>query len=139
MDILGTHYDITFLLSLWGALLSTVLSTLKIVEYWRNRFQVRISPILRGDVNMGHDISIQNLSSKPVLLEYMEIFTKTGKWPFKKEKYIWSPEDSLLNARIKPANAKVYNFSEGDYFGWNTNPVYVRLYFAGKKPITKKI
>ena len=138
MDILGTHYDVTFLLSLWGAILSSILSILKLIEYWNNRFQINISPILRGDINMGHDISIQNLSSKPVLLEYMEVFTKKGKWPFQKEQCFWSPEDSFLNARIEPADV-VYNFSKGDYFGRNYKPIYLRLYFVGKKPITKKI
>lgn len=139
MDILGTHYEVTFLLSLWGAVLSTILSVMKLVEYWNNRFQVKISPVLRSDIDMGHDISIQNLSSKPVLLEYMEIFMQKGIWPFRQEQYFWSPEDSLLNARIEPSDAKVYNFSQGDYFSWKSKPVYVRLYFAGRKSITKKI
>jgi len=139
MDMFGSDFEVTFLLSLWGAVLSTVLSVLKVLEYWNNRFQVKISPILRGDIYTGHDISIQNLSSRPVLLEYMELFTLKGKWPFRQEQNIWSPEDSFLNARIEPSDAKVYNFSQGNYFGWNSRPIYTRLYFAGKKPITKRI
>ncbi|MGB5965585.1 MAG: hypothetical protein WBF77_04790 [Sulfurimonadaceae bacterium] len=139
MDIFGTDLEVIFLLSLWGAVLSTILSVLKIVEYWNNRFQVEVGQILRGDEDLGHDISIKNLSSKPILLEYMELFTKKGNWPFRQKKYIWSPEDSWLNARIEPSDAQVYNFSGSNYFGWNNQNIYVLLYFAGKKPITKKI
>lgn len=139
MEILGINYDATLMLPLLGVVIATILSILKIFEYWNNRFQVEINTILRSAVNLGHDISIKNLSSKPILLEYMEIFTKKGKWLFGEEKCIWSPEDSLLNTRIEPADAKVYNFSQANYFSWKTNPIYVRLHFAGRKPITKRI
>lgn len=128
-----------FLLSLWGAVLSSFLAILKISESWNNRFQIRVTWILRGSEEMGHDISIQNLSSKPVLLESMEIFSTKGIGWFGRESYIWTPEDSWLNARIQPSDTKVYNFSEGDYFGWSRKKVKVRLYFAGRKPITRKI
>jgi hypothetical protein len=134
MEIFGIKVGLTLVLSLWGAALSTILSILKVMEYWNNRFQIELSPILRGHVEVGHDLSIKNLSSKPVLLEYMELFTKNGK----EEKCIWSPEDSFLNTRIEPHDTKVYNFSEGDYFPWKKD-VYARLFFAGKKPIIKSI
>lgn len=134
MEIFGIKVGLTLVLSLWGAVLSTILSILKVMEYWDNRFKIELSPILRGDAEMGHDLSIKNLSSKPVLLEYMELFMKKGK----EEKDIWSPEDSFLNARIEPHDTKMYNFSEADYFPWKKG-VYARLHFAGKKPITKSI
>jgi len=139
MEVQGIQIDAQLLLALWGAILSSILSFCKIIEYWGNRFKIQISWIFRGDIEMGHDISITNLSSKPILLEYMEIFSKKGIWPFVHENYFWSPEDYWLNAKIEPSDTKVYNFSESDYFGWKTKDTYVRLYFAGKKTITKKI
>lgn len=134
MNILGVDITLTHVLSVWGAGLSSVLSIMKLMEYWNNRFQIEVSPILRGSVEMGHDISIKNLSSKPILLEYMEIFNKNGK----EEKSLWSPEDSFIDARIEPYGSKLFNFSEADYFPWEKE-VYARLYFAGKKPIVKSI
>jgi len=134
MDIFGVKIELTFLLSLWGAILSSALAILKLSEYRNNRFRIEVSPVLRGCAVQGHDISIQNISSKPVLLIYMEIFrTKDGE-----EYCIWSPEDSLLNARIEPYDCKVYNFSEAEYFTWEKG-VCIRLCFAGKKPIIKNI
>ena len=126
--------DLTFILSIWGAVLSSILSVMKIIEYWNNRFQIDVSPILRGSDDVGHDISIKNLSSKPVLLEYMEIFQKIGN----EEKRIWSPEDAFINARIDPFDSKVFNFSEADYFLWKKG-TYIRLHFAGRKTINRSI
>ncbi len=131
--------DITLILSLWGAILSTILTILKFFEYWNNRFRININTIFRSEANCGHDISISNLSSKPILLEYMELFTLKGKWFFKKEHNIWSPEDLIINERIEPSNTKLYNFRQGDYFQWNNKTIYIKLYFIGKKPIIQKI
>lgn len=139
MNILGISVETTLLLSLWGAFLSTVLGVLKFFEYWNNRFRVRVTWILRGSEEEGHDVSIQNLSSKPLLLEYLEIFSKTSNDGGTPKEYLWTPEDSWLNARIAPHDTKVYNFSEADYFSWNKKHIYIRLYFAGRRPITKKI
>ena len=133
MNIFGLEIEATSFLSIWGSILSTVLAFLKIFEYWKNRFRIEVSPVFRSIPELGNDISINNLSSRPVLLEYMELYVKSDG----KEECIWSPEDSLINARIEPYDTKVFNFSEADYFGWNKEPVYIRLYFAGKKEITK--
>lgn len=136
MNIMGIEIQPTFLLSLWGAVLSTLLAMLKISEYWTNRFRVEVSPIYRSCEEVGHDISIKNLSSKPALLEYMELFTKKNG---EEERCLWSPEDSFLNARIEQLDSKVYNFSQSDYFNWSNKEIFVRLYFAGQKPIIKNL
>jgi len=139
MDILGNNPDLTKILACWGALLSTILCVVKLSEVWKERFNIEVDRILRGCADMGHDIGIKNLSSKPVLLEYMEIYSKKGRWPFRKRNYIWSPEDSWLNSRIEPHDTKVYNFSQGEYFPWSGRKVYIRLHFAGRKPFVLSI
>lgn len=127
--------EITLLLAIWGSVLSTLLAGFKLFEYWNNRFKIEVAPLFRSVPELGHDISIKNLSPKPILLEYMEFFKKDGE----NIVYLWSPEDSFINVRIEPYDNKLFNFREGDYFGWNTDEVYIRLSFAGKKEITRKI
>jgi len=139
MEIWGMSISLTFALSVWAAVLSTVLSFLKIQEYWINRFKIDISLIYRSHPELGNDISIKNLSSKPILLESMEIYSKKGIWPFSKITYLWTPEDSWLNARIESIDTKVYTFSEADYFSWSRKDIYVRLHVAGKRIIDRKI
>jgi len=127
--------ELSMILSIWAAALSTILAAIKIWESWSSRFKIEVSSILRSRVDMGNDVSITNVSSRPVLLEYMEVYSVKNK----KRQCIYSPEDSWLNVRIEPQSTKVYNFSEGEYFSSGRSPVYIRLHFAGKKPLTKRI
>ncbi|WP_274062040.1 hypothetical protein [Vibrio parahaemolyticus] len=139
MNVFGQELEVSLLLGIWGAVLSTILFVLKLYEVWGQRFKIEVSSITRSCADQGHDISIKNLSAKPVLLEYLELYSKKGWLPFSKESYIWSPEDSWLNARIEPSDKKVYNFNQGNYFSLSGKKVYVRLHFAGRKPFVKKV
>lgn len=128
------------ILSLWGAVLSSILGLIKIKEAWSSRFKIEISSMLRSDPEYGNDIVIQNLSGKAVLLNYMELFyKKDGLLPFKKEIELWSPEDELLSSKIDSQSSKSFHFSRGDHFTTQGKTIYVRLYFAGNKEIVKKV
>ncbi len=104
-----------------------------------NDSKIKINYVLRGDIEAGHDICIQNLSGKPVILEYMEIFGKNNQWPVSKNIILWHPEDSLINSKIEPRSSKCFYFNQADYFSFGKKPIYVRLNFAGRKSIIKKI
>lgn len=124
----------------WGAILSTLLAIAKLYESWTSRFQVDVTHIFRCDASIGNDIHITNLSGKPIMLEYLELYYLTGRWPRMEKKYFWSPEDSLLNLRIEPTEKKVLTFSEADHFSWGSGKkIFIKLYFVGKKPIVKRV
>jgi hypothetical protein len=128
------------LLSLWGAALSSILALIKITEVWGNRFKIEISYMFRSDPDYGNDVSIQNLSGKPVLLNYMELFYKNdGLWPFKKSFPLWSPEDELITSKIDSQSSKSFCFAQGEHFITEGKTIYVRLYFAGNREIVKKV
>ena len=133
--------DLSVLLSIWGAFLSTVLAGLKIKELYSNRFNIDTSYIFRSDADYGNEISIQNLSNTPVLLNYMEVYSRPKGLLslFKPQQHIWSPEDEMINYRIEPHSEKTFHFVHGDYFTSKNKKVYVRLYFAGKKAIDKRV
>ena len=131
--------NIPLLLSLWGAVLSTTLAFLKLRELWNQRFKIKTNHVFRSDPYEGNEIHIQNLSSKPVLLEYMVLFYKKGSWWKTEKKRIWSPEDSILNFKIEPFSAKSFNFTEFEHFSWKGKTIYAKLSFAGRKEIVKKI
>lgn len=128
-------------LSLWGALLSTVLAFLKIKEEYNNWFRIGTSYVFCDDDKYGNDISIQNLSNTPVLLDYMVVYSiPKGFFSFFSSKdEIWSPEDEILNDRIEPQAAKIYHFVNFEHFDWKNKKIYVKLNFAGKKVIVKRI
>jgi len=128
------------ILSAWGAILSSILAFIKIAEALDNRFKIGTDYMFRGDPDLGNEICIQNLSGKPVLLTYMELFYKKESWlPFKKKYELWSPEDELLNSKIESHSSKTFNFARGDHFSTNERIIYARIYFAGDKKVIVKI
>ena len=140
MEVFGLEITPTLGLSLWGAALSTILGVFKIKEYMEARFKVGTSYVWRSDEYLGNDIVVQNLSSKPVLLDYMEVFyIKKSGW-FKKEKVVlWSPEDETLNIKIDSLAGEKFTFNESNYFSTTGKEIYLQLFFAGKKAIEKSV
>lgn len=139
--IFGTKMTLPVVLSIWGATLSTLLAFIRVRDFVNNRFKVNITYLLRTDAGDGNDINVQNLSGKPVLLEYMEIFSTKRTGLFKKEtKQLWSPEDAYLNLRIDSCSSEKFCFRDADYFYWPNRNIFIRLYFAGKnRPLVKKV
>jgi hypothetical protein len=135
-----SEITLPLILSAWGAILSSILAFIKIAEALGNRFKIGTDYMFRGDPGSGNEISIQNLSGKPVLLTYIQLFYKKESWfPFQKKYELWSPEDELLNSKIESNSSKTFNFTRGDYFSTNDRIIYARLYFAGDKKIIKRI
>ncbi|CAH1546168.1 MULTISPECIES: hypothetical protein [Vibrio] len=133
--------DLSVVLSIWGAVVSTGLAFLKIKEVYNNRFKVGTSYVFRSDAEYGNEISIQNLSNTPILLNYMEVYYRPKgllSW-FEAPKQLWSPEDEMLNDRIEPHSGVTFPFAHGDHFTWENRKIYVRLYFAGKKAFEKRV
>lgn len=136
----GTEIDWSLIIAIWGAVLSTLLTIPKLLETWSNRFQIDVTHVFRSDPRMGNEIHIRNLSGKPIMLEYLELYYQEDSWPRTKKRYFWSPEDSLLNLRVEPTDNKVLTFSEAGHFSWGKGQkIFVKLYFVGRKAIVKRV
>jgi hypothetical protein len=128
----------------WGAGLSTLLALIKLWELWRTRFRIEVGRALNGSVEMGNDIHIRNLSSNPTILCYWELFYRDHLWPFRKDTYIISPEADSCDIRIEQHSSKTFNFNGQDHFSWDRKVmkgrrIYIRLHFAGRWSIIRKI
>lgn len=132
MEVLGTKITLTMMLALWGATLSTVLGLLRIFDAWRNRFRVNVDYVWRSDPYEGDEISIQNLSGKPILLTHLKVHEKD-------KKCLWHPEDTLLQKRIESFETERFVFSESDFFHAMGKRIVVELHFAGRKPLFKSV
>ena len=134
--------DVGSLIAWWGAVLSTLLALIKLHEFWRDRFRIEIGHGFTGDVNHGNDIHIRNLSSRPIILSYWEIFYRKGYCFTKKDKYIASPEAFACDLKIDPHSSHTLNFNGQDHFSWGQtdgSKIYMRLHIAGRRPIVKKV
>ncbi|WP_438462133.1 hypothetical protein [Marinomonas sp. PE14-40] len=128
----------------WGAGLSTLLAIIKLWELWQSRFRIDIGYGLTSDEYRGNNIYIRNLSGKPMILSYWELFYRHNFWPFLKDSYILSPEEDAFDSKIESYSSKTLNFRGPDHFSWGRESlkrrkIYIRLYVAGRKPIVKKI
>ena len=128
----------------WGAGLSTLLALVKLWELWRDRFRIDVGYGFTGEPSIGNDIYIRNLSGKPIIMTYWEVFFRPHLWPLKKDIYIQSPEEESHDVQINPHSSLTLNFSEMNHFdwGWKTmkrKRIYIRLHVAGRRPILKRV
>ena len=128
----------------WGAGLSTLLAIIKLWELWQDRFRVEVGSGFTGHIEAGNDVHIRNLSSTPVILCYWELFYRYHLWPFRKDKYICSPEAHASDLKIEQHSSKTFNFSGQDHFSWDWKSmrgrgIYIRLHFAGRRSIVKRV
>lgn len=130
----------THILALWGAVLSSILAGIKIYEFWGNRFRVNTRYHFTSDPYVGNQISIRNLSTKPIILEHWEIYYAKGYWPIWKLKEITSPGDDSCDLQIMPNDSRTFKFSESEYFSWNNGRrIVIELWIAGRRPFYKTV
>ncbi|MGH1429555.1 MAG: hypothetical protein ACRBB4_00390 [Neptuniibacter sp.] len=124
--------------------MSTLLALVKLFELWRDRFRINVGYGFTGDIHQGNDIHIRNLSGKPIILGYWELFYRPHLWPLRKDSYIASPEADAYDLKIEPHSSKTFNFSGPDHFSWGRESmkgrrIYIRLHIAGRKPVLKRV
>jgi len=134
----------TTLLAVWGAFLSTVLAVVKLREVWQARFRVEVKASLTASEEAGNTVSIRNLAGKPLILGYWEVLRISGRWPFRKEECLVSPDEYACDCSIAAHSALPLYFTEQDHFDWGPGSLqgdrlFIRLHFAGRRPILRKL
>ena len=132
------------LIAWWGAGLSTLLALIKIGELWRDRFRIDIGRNFTSEPGMGNEIYIRNLSGKPIILGFWELFYRPHLWPIKKDSYIDSPEEEAHDLKIDPHSSETLKFYDANYFYWGRKAmrgrrIYIRLHIAGRRPVLKRV
>jgi len=128
----------------WGAGLSTLLAIVKLFELWRDRFRIDVSCKFTGDENIGNEILIRNLSSRPLILTHWELLYCSGRWPRRSFESIESAEFDADDHRLEPHATYTLHFAEANYFYWgnkalNGRRIFIRLSVAGRKPILRLV
>ena len=134
----------TNILAVWGAGLSTILAVVKLWEVWSNRFRMNVSHVFTSCPHEGNTVMIRNLSGRPVILEYWELFYGSGIWPFTKTQDIASPGPDAKDRRIESHSSDALIFAGPDHFSWGPDvlkgrKIYIRLHIAGRWPVKKRV
>lgn len=123
----------------WLALiLSTCLVLLRAWEFWKDRFHINVRAMQTSNYELGNTVWIRNLSGKPVIVEYWEVFWRSGRWPRRKEGLIDSPGEFAKDIQIAPRASHSLTFSGPDYVDWSVHAargrtVLIGLHIAGRK------
>lgn len=131
-------------IALWGALLSTVLAAIKIVEWQRDRERLEIDFSSTTNESIGNSIVIRNLYARPINITYWELFAahdRRGKHGYQS---IQSAEFDSGDQTIGANASIVWNFCDAYYFSTSEKAlkgrvVYLKLCIAGRKPVTRSL
>lgn len=136
--------DSAIVIALWGAVLSTILAAVKLWEIWRDRFQLGVTYHFRSLADLGNDVIIRNLSSRPIILTHWELLYSSGRWPRRQFESIDSSEPDDGDQRIESHTTHILTFAYGRHFDWGHRAlegrqIWIRLFVAGRKPILKRV
>lgn len=126
-----------------GLFLSVVLAAVKIWELVRDRARVQVDAMFSTSVSVGNEIRIRNVSPKSLILVHWELFYRSRN-PLRRRAAPIAIADSIAGATIAPASEHALTFNDQDYFSTNVSAlngrgVYVRLWFAGRRPTWRKV
>lgn len=125
-------------LAIWGAILSTGLAAIKVLEVWQQRMRLTTSYCFTSDPEQGNNIVIENPSKTPVMISYWEllwvrrsffrIVVNDGEFP----------DEGYCNITIGPHSRHVLNFRDQHHFAMGRlssrkEKLYLKLYVVGRR------
>ncbi len=69
----GGALQLEVIIAVWGAVLSTVLGSIKIWEVYQSRPQVSVSYSVTSDPKRENELFVENTSSTPLMITYWEL------------------------------------------------------------------
>lgn len=135
-EVLDTIKSIglTGFLGIWGAIISTGLGSLKLLELWRERLQLSTTYYFT-DQDHGNEIIIQNPSKTPVMISYWDLI-----W---QKKRLFATETTEILDCGYPEGSRDINIGAYDtrtlsldYFEWGyksskKGKLYLKLHIVG--------
>ena len=107
----------------------------KLFELWRDRFRVDISYKFSGSHEIGNQIPIRNLGTRPLILAHWELLTATSQWPFARRREVHCADYDAGDVKLESHATYRLNFVEEDHFEWGSGHFFwLRLHVAGRRP-----
>jgi hypothetical protein len=141
-----TQGTISIVLGIWGAILSTALAGIKILEVWRERLRLSTSwSFSNPDYCKRNEIVIENPSKTPVMISNWELLWRRRR-VFKCEitggRFL---QEGYYNITIAAHGRHTLEFTGQEYFDWGRATVkmgklYLNLYVVGRRsPVLLKV
>lgn len=109
----------------------------------RDRARVEVDGSFTTSVGVGNEIRIRNVSPRPLILVHWELLDRSRN-PLCRQESPIAIADSIAGTTIAPASEHALTFSDQNYFSTsppalNGRSLYVRLWFAGRRPIWRRV
>ena len=140
-----TQQAISTILAIWGAILSTGLVGMKILEIWRERPRLSTSYSFASPGWGDNEIIIENPSKTPVIISYWELLWLKRRYLRLQTNHGTFPNEGYCNITIGAHSRHTLVFSEQEYFDAHQTTadfgnIYLRLHVVGRrKPILLKV
>lgn len=144
MQDLFKDVTVSMVVSWWGAIVSTGLAVIKVMETWRDRTRIDLGWSFTTSANVGHEIRIRNLSPRPVVLTHWEIYYASRYCRILGRKPIETREFDAPDSTLPPFTTHTLTFIDENYFHINykkmkSKAIYINIHFAGRGVIHRKI
>ncbi|MFZ3084944.1 hypothetical protein [Rhodoferax ferrireducens] len=131
-------------IALWGALLSTVLAVIKIMDWWRDRDRLEIDFSSTSDESVGNSIIIRNLYAKPIIITHWELFFAHNRRELRECELIESADFDFHDQTVGANASIVWRFCDAHYFSTSDKvlhgrSIYLKLCIAGRQKVTRKL
>lgn len=131
----------TFMLALWGTLVSTFLASIKIWEISRERLRLTTSYSFSTSPEHGNQVMIQNTSKTPALITYWELMWANRHFGWTFFDRMAAAYSEMGHCNIIVAAHSIYtleffgaeHFKTQDKIEGHTVELYLRVYLAGRE------
>lgn len=131
-------------ISAWGAVISTLLATKEIFQWWKNRDRFDASLTTSSSADIGHNLKITNLSGRTILISHWELFLSFDKKGKREYDCIVFEDLDSNDISLDPNTSRQLYFSESDYFSVSEKSlrgrsIYLKMWIVGRRPWVKKL
>jgi hypothetical protein len=121
-----------------------LLALAKLLELWRDRFQIEISFNFTSNPEIGNEILVRNLSSRTFILAHWELLYGAGRWPARRFTPLASRDYDVGDLRVESHSTHTLQFSDADHFDWGVDAlkgrrIFIQLHIAGRRPILRLV
>lgn len=130
--------QLEIIIAVWGAVLSTVLGSIKIWEVYQSRPQVSVSYLVTSDPEHENEIFVENTSATPLMITYWELELRERKF------LLWNsvvngryPDGGYYHTTVEAFGRHTLRFGDDEWFSTSglkkkKQAWHLKLHIAGR-------
>lgn len=130
--------QLEIIIAVWGAVLSTVLGSIKIWEVYQSRPQVSVSYLVTSDPEHGNEIFVENTSATPLMITYWELELRERRFLRHSVVNGRYPDGGYYHTTVEAFGRHMLRFGDGEWFSTSDlkkkrQAWYLKLHIAGRR------